>query len=56
MGIATEAAEAMHLDTPGLQLALARYRELASQGGTDLGTQALFRLYDKQNQGPQSSD
>ena len=46
MEIALEAAREMGLDTPGLELALERYRELAEQGGAELGTQALYRLYE----------
>lgn len=45
MDLATEAAEGMGLDAPGLKLALERYRELASKGHEMDGTQALFRLY-----------
>jgi 3-hydroxyisobutyrate dehydrogenase len=45
MEIALEAAREMNLDVPGLELALKRYRELATAGGEDLGTQALYSLY-----------
>ena len=45
MAIAAGAAAAMSLDTPGLDLALSRYRALAEQGHEDDGTQALYRLY-----------
>jgi 3-hydroxyisobutyrate dehydrogenase len=45
MEIAVQSADEMGLDVPGLKLALARYRELASSGGEDLGTQALYQLY-----------
>jgi len=45
MDIATNSAEALGLDLPGLDLALASYRKLAEQGGEELGTQALARLY-----------
>lgn len=45
MKIAAESADAMGLDTPGLDLALASYRRLADQGGADNGTQALIKLY-----------
>jgi 3-hydroxyisobutyrate dehydrogenase len=45
MEIALEAAREMGLETPGLELALNRYRELADGGGGDLGTQALYQLY-----------
>ncbi|MFW5830533.1 MAG: hypothetical protein ACOCXA_09770 [Planctomycetota bacterium] len=43
MGLATEAAEAHDLTLPALQ----RYRELADEGREFDGTQALFRLYDR---------
>ena len=46
MTIAVKSAQELGLETPGLELALARYRELAEQGGADLGTQALYKLYD----------
>jgi len=46
MGIAAGEADAMGLDTPGLDLALSLYRRLAEQGGEDDGTQALYRLYE----------
>lgn len=45
MTIALEEAQAMGLDTPGLAKAKARYEELAAQGGEDLGTHGLFKLY-----------
>lgn len=45
MGIASESAEKMDLDLPGLALSLKSYRELAAKGGGDLGTQALAKLY-----------
>src|SRR5688572_16008123 len=45
MEIALQAAQEMGLDTPGLELALKRYRELAVKGGGELGTQALYKLY-----------
>ncbi len=45
MTIALESAEEMGLLTPGLKLAKERYEALASQGGEDLGTQALYKLY-----------
>ncbi len=46
MDIAAASADALALDTPGLDLALALYRRLAAAGGGDMGTQALYRLYD----------
>ena len=45
MTIATAAAKAMGLETPGLDLARSLYQRLADQGGGDDGTQALFKLY-----------
>lgn len=43
--IALAEAESMGLDLPGLDLAKRLYERLAEQGGEDLGTQALWRLY-----------
>jgi len=45
MTIASETAENMDLNTPGLNLAKSLYEKLASQGGADEGTQALFKMY-----------
>lgn len=45
MEIALQAANEMGLEAPGLELALSRYRELAASGGSELGTQALYKLY-----------
>ncbi len=45
LSIALESAEALGLETPGLALAKRMYEQLAEQGGEDLGTQALFKLY-----------
>jgi len=45
MTIAAQAARAMGLATPGLDLAKSRYEQLARQGGADDGTQALYKLY-----------
>lgn len=45
MNIALETAANMGLETPGLQLALDLYEELAGEGYEDNGTQALYRLY-----------
>ncbi len=45
MDLAVKAAQTMDFDTPGLKLALERYRELASKGHEMDGTQSLFRLY-----------
>lgn len=46
MRIALESASEYSLDTPGLELALSMYEELARAGKENLGTQALFKLYD----------
>ena len=45
LGIALDAAQAMQLDLPGLGLALRLYRELAADGGAELGTQALIQRW-----------
>jgi 3-hydroxyisobutyrate dehydrogenase len=45
MRLALETAEAMQLKLPGLELAHRLYKQLADQGGSDDGTQALFKLY-----------
>lgn len=45
MAIAAESADALRLDTPGLDLALALYRKLADGRCEDDGTQALYKLY-----------
>ncbi len=45
MRIALASAEELGLDLPGLALAKKLYDELASKGGEDDGTQALFKLY-----------
>ena len=50
MRLAIESADALGLDTPGLDLANASYDRLADDGGDDQGTQALFRLYTSQIQ------
>lgn len=46
MRIALESAESMNLDLPGLAQAKKLYEKLATQGGEDFGTQALFKLYE----------
>lgn len=46
MTIAAESARAMGLDTPGLDLAKLSYETLEAQGGGDLGTQGLYKLYE----------
>ncbi|MGE6833482.1 NAD(P)-dependent oxidoreductase [Priestia megaterium] len=48
MKIALESAEEMKLLTPGLRLAKSLYNDLANQGAHNEGTQALYRLLDKQ--------
>lgn len=46
MKIASGAAEKLALETPGLDLALSLYRQVAEKGFEDDGTQALYRLFD----------
>ena len=48
MTIALNEAEKMGLLTPGLELAKKRYEELADMGLADDGTQALYKLYKKE--------
>ncbi|MGK3722098.1 NAD(P)-dependent oxidoreductase [Priestia megaterium] len=48
MRIALESAEEMKLLTPGLRLAKTLYDDLANQGAQNDGTQALYKLLDKQ--------
>jgi 3-hydroxyisobutyrate dehydrogenase len=43
--IALVEAEAAGVDLPGLALAKRLYERLAEEGGADLGTQALWQLY-----------
>ncbi len=45
MEIALQSAAEMGLETPGLQLALDLYKELAEEGYADAGTQVLYKLY-----------
>ncbi|WHX25204.1 NAD(P)-dependent oxidoreductase [Virgibacillus halodenitrificans] len=49
MTIALESAKEMDLDTPGLSLSLKLYKELAENGDGDSGTQALIKIFEKQN-------
>lgn len=49
MTIALEAAQDMGLTTPGLELSLKLYKELAEKGENDSGTQALIKLFEKEN-------
>ncbi len=53
MKIALESASEMGLELPGLELAKGYYDKLSGQGGSDDGTQALFRYY---MEGKQSAD
>lgn len=46
MNLAAAAAEEAEAETPGLELALELYNELADAGLGDKGTQALYLLYD----------
>jgi 3-hydroxyisobutyrate dehydrogenase len=46
MRIAADSASRLHLDTAGLNLAKAMYEKLSDRGGDDLGTQALYTLYE----------
>lgn len=48
MGIALESAAEMQLDLPGLKLAESLYRKLADAGYEEKGTQALYKLWDKE--------
>jgi 3-hydroxyisobutyrate dehydrogenase len=50
MTIALESAEQMGLLTPGLKLAKSLYKELASKGDENSGTQALYKLLDLKSQ------
>ncbi|NDV61500.1 NAD(P)-dependent oxidoreductase [Puniceicoccales bacterium CK1056] len=43
--IAIESAKDLGLEAPGLELAIRMYEKLAAEGGENLGTQALYRLY-----------
>ncbi len=46
--IAIEAAEEIGLPTPGLELSLKLYKELANMGESDSGTQSLIKWYTQQ--------
>ncbi len=48
MGIALESARELEMDLPGLTLAHKLYQILASSGGEDFGTQALYKLYSEE--------
>jgi len=45
MRIALDAAEAMQISLPGLEVAMRLYERLAEAGGAELGTHALWLLY-----------
>lgn len=45
--IALTEAETAGIDLPGLSLAKRLYERLADEGGSELGTQALWRLYER---------
>ncbi|MDX2110761.1 MAG: NAD(P)-dependent oxidoreductase [Verrucomicrobiota bacterium] len=45
LSIALSSAESLGLDLPGVTLAKQLYERLAANGGADLGTQALYKLY-----------
>lgn len=47
MTIALEAAKEMGLATPGLELSLQLYQELAENGEADSGTQAIIKMFEK---------
>lgn len=46
MRIALDSARSMRLETPGLALAESLYERLAGAGGAELGTQALYKLFE----------
>ncbi|WP_183583944.1 NAD(P)-dependent oxidoreductase [Paenibacillus rhizosphaerae] len=48
MGIALESAAEMGLDTHGLRLAKSLYEQLAARDGGDDGTQALYKIYNRE--------
>lgn len=47
MTIALDSAQEMGLSTPGLELSLRLYKELAENGENDSGTQALIKLFEE---------
>ena len=49
MKIAIESAQEMGLKTPGLELSLQLYEELAQKGHEDRGTQALIKLFENES-------
>lgn len=46
MTLASDSAEKLNMNTPGLNLALSLYKTLAAQNGGADGTQALYKLYE----------
>ena len=50
MNIASEEADKMELDTPGLDLARSLYLRLKDMGFENDGTQALYRLFEEEDQ------
>ena len=46
LGIALESAAEMKLDLPGAALAARLYQQLAEKGGSENGTQALYKVYE----------
>jgi 3-hydroxyisobutyrate dehydrogenase len=51
MAIAIDSAQKLGLDMPGLALAKRMYDRLAAAGNADLGTQALYTLYESSRTG-----
>ncbi len=49
VGIALEAAEEMDIDLPGVELARMLFQEVAEMGFGDAGTQALFAIWDEED-------
>lgn len=47
MTIALESAKEMNVMTPGLEISLKLYKELAEKGESDSGTQALIKLFER---------
>lgn len=45
MGIASDSARSLGLNTPGLDLALSLYQKMADKGFENYGTQALYKLF-----------
>lgn len=51
MSSALDSAEEMTVEVPGLELARMLYQEVAEMGGADRGMQALFTLWDDEENG-----